>query len=368
MIYLTNNILHTAVAERASDIHFEPKEESMIVRFRVDGDMKDIFNLTREAGIMSVSRLKVLGEIDLAEKRKPQDGAFDATIGNRRFRLRLATTSTLYGESLIVRLLEPYTKPRDLSRLGMTNEQAETVRSLASRSHGLALVVGPTGSGKTTTIYSLLASIDSQSRSLISVEDPIEYVIPHANQQQVNEKRGLTFENLLKSSVRQDPDILFIGEIRDQTSARIAVDFASTGHLTISTLHTTNATTAIFRLERLGIVRTIMADTILCVVAQRLLKRLCPHCKRVEPISPQEIDLLSPFSPHLPSEVAHPVGCPICDNTGHLGREGVYEVLRFDPEISDMVRSGKPISEIRRFSWERGNWLMGHHACKRWKS
>jgi CheY-like chemotaxis protein len=202
---------------------------------------------------------------------------------------------------------------------------------------------------------------------LISVEDPVEYNIPFANQQQTNEKAGITFESLLKSAVRQDPDILFLGEVRDPYSAKMSMDFASTGHLTITTLHTSNATTAIFRLERLGIDRGTMADTLIGVVAQRLLKRLCPHCKEIALISAEEREMFAPFTDEIPAQVAHPVGCSKCNNTGYFGREGVYEIIKFDHQISEMARTGAPIAEIRNAVRGRGDFLISTHAVEKAK-
>jgi type II secretory ATPase GspE/PulE/Tfp pilus assembly ATPase PilB-like protein/DNA-binding response OmpR family regulator len=367
IIYIANTMINKAVAERASDIHIEPKEEETVVRFRVDGDLKDSFALKKNTGVMLISRLKVLGGLDLAERRKPQDGSFAASINNKTFKLRLATTSTPYGESLVIRLLEPSAKPKDLKELGMMDQQVASMIEFANRTHGVILIVGPTGSGKTTTIYSFISHIDCQSRSLMSVEDPVEYSIPFANQQQVNEKAGVTFESLLKSAVRQDPDILFLGEVRDPYSAKMSMDFASTGHLTITTLHTSNATTALFRLERLGIDRGTMADTLVGVVAQRLLKSLCPHCKQITQISAEERAMLAPFTDETPAQVAHPVGCPKCNNTGYFGREGIYEIIKFDHAISEMARSGAPIAEIRNTIRDRGDFLISSHAVEKVK-
>ncbi len=367
ILYISNNILDAAVAERASDIHIEPKEKFSVVRFRVDGDMQDIFTFQNDTAARVIGRLKSLCGMDITERRRPQDGSLEAIIDQRSFKLRLATASTPSGESLVIRVLEPNARPKPLEQLGMTDEQVKTMIDFANRTLGFILIVGPTGSGKTTTIYSLLAQIDTRSRSLISVEDPVEYRIPLANQQQVNEKAGITFETLLKSSVRQDPDILFIGEIRDPYSAKISVDFASTGHMTVTTLHTSNATTAVFRLERLGISRAILADTILGVVAQRLLKKLCPSCKKVEPITEEEKKMLAPFCRDLPEKVAHPAGCPKCNNTGYFGREGVYEILKFDSQISAMIRGETPISDIREFVKQRGDFLISHHAVEKVK-
>jgi type II secretory ATPase GspE/PulE/Tfp pilus assembly ATPase PilB-like protein/DNA-binding response OmpR family regulator len=362
---IANNILYFAVSKRASDIHIEPKAGNTVVRFRIDGDMREVYTLRKTTGVMLISRLKAIAGLDITERKKPQDGAVEAVIAGKTFKLRLATTSTPGGESLIMRLLELGVKAKDLQSLGMTDDQVRSMIDFANRHQGLVLIVGPTGSGKTTTIYSLLSQIDCRTRSLISVEDPVEYRIPFANQQQVDEKRGVTFETILKSSVRQDPDILYIGEVRDNYSARVAIDFASTGHLTISTLHTPNATMAIFRLERLGISRGMMADAVLGIVAQRLIKKLCPHCRVVRPISAEEREQLRPFTAEIPSETAYPVGCPQCGQTGYFGREAVYEVMRFDPEVGAMVRSGEPISGIRSFIHQRGDYLISQHAVEK---
>ncbi|MBP8981138.1 MAG: Flp pilus assembly complex ATPase component TadA [Syntrophobacterales bacterium] len=366
VVHVSNNILYTAVMERASDIHIEPKDKETLVRYRIDGDLRDIFRLKRQTGAMVISRLKALAGLDIAERLKPQDGAVEVMVGKRTFKLRLATTSTPSGESLIIRILEPSAKPKDLSELGMTSRQVRTMMDFATRRYGLILVVGPTGAGKTTTIYSFLSQVDTKTRSLISVEDPVEYRIPDANQQQVNEKAGVTFDALLKSSVRQDPDILYLGEIRDAFSARVSVDFASTGHMTISTLHTNNATTAIFRLERLGIGREVMAEALLGIVAQRLLKKLCPHCKRVAPITEGEKELLRPYTDELPEYLARPVGCPKC-REGYHGREGIYEIIAFDQDLLERIRTGMPISELREYIHRRGDYLISHHAVSKVK-
>jgi type IV pilus assembly protein PilB len=367
VVHITNTILYTAVTSKASDIHIEPKEKHSMVRFRIDGDMRDMFSLNKDTAIMVVTRLKALGGLDITERHKPQDGSIEAIINNRSFKLRLATTSTPSGESLIMRLLEPDAKQKDLKELGMMDQQFDIMQDFAGRTKGMVLVVGPTGSGKTTTIYSLLSRIDCQKRSLISVEDPVEYRIPLANQQQVDDKRGVTFEAILKSSVRQDPDILFIGEVRDPYSASIAVDFATTGHLAITTLHTSNATTALFRLERLGITRGQMADSVLGIVSQRLLKKLCPNCKEIVPISDEEAKILAPYTDELPLQVAHPVGCPKCNESGYIGREGIYEIISFEPEIVEMVRNNRSIVEIREYVAKIGVKLISHHAVEKVK-
>ncbi|MGR3319855.1 MAG: ATPase, T2SS/T4P/T4SS family, partial [Candidatus Anammoxibacter sp.] len=354
-----------AVSERASDIHIEPKEHSVVVRFRIDGVMRNILSLEPKIAVMVISRLKAYAEMDIAERRKPQDGSVPIVVNNRKFNFRLATALTPHGESIIIRLLETKAFTKDLNELGMTEEQKNIMVNLGKRTQGLILFVGQTGSGKTTTIYSLLHQMDCKSRSLISVEDPVEYSIPFANQEQVNEKAGITFEALLKSSVRQDPDILFIGEIRDALSANTCIDFASTGHLTISSMHTTNATTAIFRLERMDVDRQTMASSTVCIVAQKLLRKLCSSCKEVKPISEEETEMLLPFTDDIPTNVAHPTGCLKCGNTGYFGCEGIYEILQIDETISGMICSGRSILEIRKFIQERGDYLISDHAIEK---
>ncbi|MDT8287001.1 MAG: ATPase, T2SS/T4P/T4SS family [Elusimicrobiales bacterium] len=360
--YIAGKLIQGAVAERASDIHIEPKDLYYLVRIRVDGDLREFTRLKKMTGGMLIARMKAMGGMDIAEHRRPQDGAFPAVSGASEFVLRLATTSTNYGESLVIRLVELTQEPVPLTRLGMLPAQAEAFGEIARRTQGMVLIVGPTGSGKTTTIYSFLTGIDCRRRSLISVEDPIEFRIPYANQQQVNDKAGVTFKALLKSSVRQDPDILFIGEVRDSESAQIALDFASTGHLTISTLHTANATSAIFRLERVGITRSQMAETLLAVVSQRLIKKLCPHCRKLVPPTEEELRLLSKFTDQKPTRLAKPVGCDRCGRRGYSGRVGVYEVMRVTPEIAAMIRSGEPVSAIRASLAVSGETLLAGSA------
>jgi type II secretory ATPase GspE/PulE/Tfp pilus assembly ATPase PilB-like protein/DNA-binding response OmpR family regulator len=365
---VANEILRGAIADRASDVHIEPKERGALVRYRIDGDMHDIRTLAGTMAARLISRLKALAGMDIAEKRKPQDGALPVTLGNRQFKLRLATSSTAQGETLVLRILEPEAHAMPLEDLGFTTDQATRMRGLADRSQGLILIVGPTGSGKSTTIFSVLSGVDGRSRSIMSVEDPVEYRIPYANQQQVHERAGVTFEALLRSAMRQDPDILFLGEVRDSFSARAAMDFASSGHVTVSTLHSSNSTTAVFRLERLGVERGGMADAISGVVAQKLLKKLCPECRVTGPITREELAMLAGFTDDPPETVGRPVGCPACRETGYQGREVVGELLLFDSDVARLVRDGHSIAAIRSFCVDRGDFFIARHAIEKIRS
>ncbi len=360
--YIADKIMYTAVKDGASDIHMEPKADIVVVRYRIDGDMVDKFTLKPKTGKTLLSRFKVLSNMDIAERRKPQDGALEARIDGKFFKMRLATTSTPYGESIIIRLLDMDTKPMELTELGMTDIQAETMYEVSQQHTGAIIVVGPTGSGKSTTLYSLISNIDIQNRSLMTIEDPVEYIIAYANQQEVNEKAGVTFEALLKSAVRQDPDIIFLGEIRDPFTAKTVMDLTSTGHMTFGTLHSANTTTSIGRLERLGVLRADLADSVLLISAQRLLKRMCPDCRNIRSIKSEEAEMLSLFTDNIPDRVADPVGCPKCKNRGYKGRQGIYELLRFNPEIIEIVRSDESVSSMRQKFHDYGQYLLSDHA------
>lgn len=360
--YIADKVIFTAVKEKASDIHMEPKADKTVVRYRIDGDMIDKFSLKPKTGKILLSRFKVLANMDIAERRKPQDGALEARIGGKHYKMRLATTSTPYGESLVIRLLDMDSDPMELSELGMTPEQAATMYDVSQQHTGAIIVVGTTGSGKSTTLYSLISNIDIQNKSLMTIEDPVEYEIKYANQQEVNEKAGVTFEALLKSAVRQDPDIVYLGEIRDPFTAKTIMDLASTGHLTFGTLHSANTTTAIGRLERLGVNRADLIDSILLIESQRLIKRLCPNCRKVRPIEPDETEMISLFTDNVPQELADPVGCPECNNKGYIGRQGIYEILRFNPEIISIIKRNDSVSETRIKLHDTGQYLMSDHA------
>jgi len=365
IIDLTNSIIYKAISQRASDIHIEPKETGVIIRFRIDGDMRTVSSITDKTGVKIIARLKILANLDIAEKRRPQDGVFGISIGGKELKLRVATTSTPFGESCVIRLLEAKINAKSLESLGMTDKQSRIMKDFVSQTKGLVLVVGVTGSGKTTTIYSLINHIDCKKRSLISVEDPVEYTIPDASQQQVNEVIGLTFEKLLRSTMRQDPDILFIGEVRDSYSASTAIEAATTGHLTITTVHAAGVTEAIHRFEVLGVSREKLAEALIGICAQKLLKVLCPYCKKVQPPSTEERELLLKYTSYIPTQIAQPVGCPRCNYTGYYGREAVYEIVKVDHAIREKISAGEPVFKIRNYMRQSGEYLLVDSALEK---
>lgn len=365
IIYITNKIIESSIKMRASDIHIEPKEKYYVIRFRIDGDLVEYTKIRLESGVMVIARLKALAKMDITEKRRPQDGSVAIKIGDKKYILRISTTSTNYGEELVSRIIDMTSRVQTLRDLGMYPEQEEVLKNASKSSQGIVIIAAPTGSGKTTTIYSFISMLDLTKKKLMSVEDPVEFRIPNAVQQEVNDKAGVTFSSLLKASVRQDPDILFLGEIRDEESAKIAFDFSSTGHFTITTIHTANATSAINRLERLGITRQQIAETVLALISQRLLKKLCPHCKTKSELSKEEIEVFKKFKVPFPSLVYKPVGCSKCFNTGYYSRIAIYEIIKFTPDIYDMIVSFKSIKEIRKYMFNNSQLLMPIAALKR---
>lgn len=365
VIYIANKVIENAIKLRASDIHIEPKDKYYSVRYRIDGDLIENSKLRPESGVMVITRLKALSKMDIADRRKPQDGSVSIKIGDKKYILRISTTITNYGEELVARIIDMNSGIKALEELGMYKEQSEILKNLSNSTQGIIVIAAPTGSGKTTTVYSFISMLNLDKKKLMSVEDPVELRIPKAVQQEVNEKSGATFSNLLKASVRQDPDILFIGEIRDIESAKIAFDFAATGHLTITTIHTANATAALNRLERLGISRSQICETVLAIISQRLVKKLCPYCKTSEKITSEQIEVFKRFNLNPPEFIYKAKGCPRCLNTGYYSRIAIYEILKFDGNISKMIISGSSTKEIRKYIYNLGYLLMPQVALKR---
>ncbi len=351
IVRLVNVLISRALDMRASDIHFEPFERTFQVRCRVDGVLFDLDQPAKNMQAAIVSRLKLMANLNIAERRLPQDGKIKLKFGSRDVDIRVSTVPTIYGESVVLRLLAQESVDYNLASVGMDSGQLRLMEELIERPYGMLLVTGPTGSGKTTTLYGVLKNLNSVKRKIITVEDPVEYQISGINQIQVKPQIDLTFANALRSLVRQDPDVLLIGEIRDKETADIAIESALTGHLVLSTLHTNDAPGAITRMRDLGIESFLMADSLLAVMAQRLVRVLCPHCK--EPYTARDADMnrIRAVIPDLPSTVTlyHNKGCDKCGHTGYRGRQGIFELLKVNDAVRSAIvgeKSGGEIAEI----------------------
>ncbi len=351
IVRLVNVLISRALDMRASDIHFEPFERTFQVRCRVDGVLFDLDQPAKNMQAAIVSRLKLMANLNIAERRLPQDGKIKLKFGSRDVDIRVSTVPTIYGESVVLRLLAQESVDYNLASVGMDSGQLRLMEELIERPYGMLLVTGPTGSGKTTTLYGVLKNLNSVKRKIITVEDPVEYQISGINQIQVKPQIDLTFANALRSLVRQDPDVLLIGEIRDKETADIAIESALTGHLVLSTLHTNDAPGAITRMRDLGIESFLMADSLLAVMAQRLVRVLCPHCK--EPYTARDADMnrIRAVVPDLPSTVTlyHNKGCDKCGHTGYRGRQGIFELLKVNDAVRSAIvgeKSGGEIAEI----------------------
>ncbi len=355
VIKLVNLVLFEAVQQEASDIHIQPYEERLIVRMRIDGVLFDVFDLP--AGIQEevVSRIKVMGRMNIAEKRLPQDGRATAQIGDRIIDLRISSVPASHGERVVIRLLDKSARLYTLGELGMDAGSLRRFRQLISVEHGLILVTGPTGSGKSTTLYAALGEINSTEKNIITLEDPIEYQLDGISQIQISEKKGMTFAGGLRSVLRQDPDIVMIGEIRDHETAVMAIQAALTGHLVFSTLHTNDAASAVTRLLDLGIEPYLVSSSLVGVLAQRLVRRVCGHCAK--PYTPQqgELDALryAPSQEDL-ANFRKGTGCEECRGTGYHGRSGCFELLTVDDEIRVLIHAHETASAINNTAIRAG--------------
>jgi type IV pilus assembly protein PilB len=343
VIKLVHSIIADAAERGASDIHFEPQPDrggrgtaEMRVRMRVDGVMRDVASVPRRMAGGVVSRIKIMADLDIAERRLPQDGRVGLTVEGRHVDLRVVTIPSVSGESVVLRILDQDAMRLDLDGLGFQSAELERFRRAFSRAHGAVLVTGPTGSGKSTTLYGALVELNTEDRNIITIEDPVEYQLPGITQMQVNLKAGLTFGSGLRSMMRADPDILMVGEIRDRETAQIAIEGALTGHMVLSTLHTNDAPSAISRLIEMGIEPFLIASAIECVVGQRLVRTLCPHCKE-RTILPVELLRDNGFAAQFDLEAYSPAGCVRCGGMGYRGRTGIYEVMQMSEELRTLT-------------------------------
>jgi general secretion pathway protein E len=331
---LIEYIIQTAIDMRASDIHIEPYDDEALLRYRVDGVLLEISCFEYSIFLPLVSKIKILADMDIAEKRKAQDGRISQTSSQREIDMRVSTLPTICGESVAIRLLDQKSSMLDISSLGLSNANKEKLKCTLKNSHGIILVTGATGSGKTTTLYSVLSEIKSNEKKIITVEDPVEYKLEHIQQVQTNEKAGLGFANALRSILRQDPDVIMIGEIRDEDTLKIAIQASLTGHLVFSTLHTNMAISAISRLMDMGAKSYLLADSLRCVIAQRLVRTLC-ECKEKYQVALIPAEFQDYFA--LEDEIYHAKGCPKCAHSGYFGREMICEILTITPELSALI-------------------------------
>ncbi len=345
-IRLVNSIIERAATERASDVHLEPREGDLQVRMRIDGLMRNVLTVPRDLQGSVISRLKIMGGMNIAERRVPQDGRANVRIKSRDIDLRLSTLPTIYGESVVVRLLDKSTQLLDPKGIGLYGENLEKYEKLVHSNSGVLLIAGPTGSGKSSTMYTMIRELNTEQVKLITLEDPVEYNIDGINQVQINEKTGLTFSSGLRSILRQDPDIVAVGEIRDGETAEIAMRAAITGHLVLSTIHTYDSLSTIDRLLDIGVEPYLISSGLRGIVSQRLVRRICPHCREEYQPSADDLDLLG-LSAASGEKFYHGKGCPLCFHTGYRGRTGVFEILVIDRELRRAIAENAGRDTIR---------------------
>lgn len=346
IIKLINAMLGEAIKEGASDIHIETFENQLVVRFRVDGVLREILRPNRKMSSMLVSRIKVMSKMDIAEKRVPQDGRISLRIGGRGVDVRVSTMPSSHGERVVLRLLDKNNARLNLEDLGMTKNNRTHFSELIRKPHGIMLVTGPTGSGKSTTLYAGLSEINSKDRNILTVEDPIEFDLQGIGQTQVNTKVDMTFARGLRAILRQDPDVVMVGEIRDLETAQIAIQASLTGHLVLSTLHTNTAAGAITRLEDMGIEPFLLSSSLLSVLSQRLVRTLCEDCKAPHTTGAREMEILGISQE---ATIYNPVGCISCNHTGYRGRTGIHEQLIVDEKVREMMHDGRGEQAIEKY-------------------
>lgn len=353
IVQLVNSMLEQAVRQRASDIHIEALERSVRVRYRIDGALYERMTYNIKLLPAIVARLKVVGGMDISEKRKPQDGRITTFVDNREYDIRVSILPTVYGEKTVMRITNKGNLTRDISELGFNDEERKVFTHILKNPHGIILVTGPTGSGKSTTLYTALSELNTEEVNIITVEDPVEANVAGINQVQTNIKAGLTFASALRSILRQDPDIIMIGEIRDGETAGIAVQASITGHLVVSTLHTNSAASTVSRLADMGVESYLIADSVVGIIAQRLVRRLCPKCKNKRLANMDELEVLG-FEPDEQIEIYEPVGCPNCDNNGYRGRIGVYEIMEVTSDVKRVIAKGGDADQIKDVALKNG--------------
>ncbi len=361
MVRLVNTIINQAVRRGVSDIHIEPFEDRVRVRYRIDGELIEAMTSTRETLLAIVARVKIIGNMDISERRKPQDGRLETVIYGKNIDMRISILPTVYGEKVVIRLLDRSSLLVNFDDLNFSEKNAELVKELLKVPEGTILVTGPTGSGKTTTLYTILRMLNTIDTNIITVEDPVEYRIDGINQTQVNEKSGLTFATALRAILRQDPDIIMVGEIRDEETAQIAIRASITGHVVLSTLHTNDTASTITRLVDMGIENYLASSAISGVIAQRLVKKICPTCKVEHETTPEEMNILGVVEPVI---IYQGKGCNNCSRTGYRGRTAIHEVLAVTSDIRDLINDSASADAIKDRAVKMGMDTL-FESCKR---
>jgi type IV pilus assembly protein PilB len=364
VVQVVGRILTQAMRDRASDVHIEPTDGSLRVRYRIDGALKEVLTLPASMGVGLVSRIKIMSGMNIVERRRPQDGQMRTEIDGREVDVRVATVSTIWGEKCVMRLLDRSRSVLRLGDLGMPVDSNHTFMDMVRAPFGMVLCAGPTGSGKTTTLYATLTEITDPSRNVMTIEDPVEYVFPSINQIQTNEQAGITFATGLRSILRQDPDTILVGEIRDVDTARIAVQSALTGHFVLSSLHATDSVSALHRFLDMGIESFLVASSVIGVVGQRLVRRICPSCKGSYELTDEERAFYEESGGPEKTEFVRGAGCNFCSGTGYLDRIGVYELLRITPEIKRLVVGWATQDELRRLAQRQGMRTLRQEAVE----
>lgn len=346
IVQLVNSVIEQAVRQRASDIHIEPFENSVRVRYRIDGSLMEAITYDKTLQQALIARIKIMSGMDISEKRKPQDGRITINVDNREFDIRVSNLPTVYGEKVVMRLASKEGFKKETKELGLSDDDLRKFRDILKNPHGIILVTGPTGSGKSTTLYTALNELNSEDVNIITVEDPVEANVDGVNQVQVNTRADLTFASALRSILRQDPDIIMIGEIRDSETAEIAVRASITGHLVVSTLHTNSTASSVSRLADMGIEPYLLSDSLVGIIAQRLVKRLCSKCK-TEVVATEQDKRLLEIDSGENLKIYKPCGCKLCNNTGYLGRIGIYEIMQITPAIKKLISQSKDAVDIK---------------------
>jgi type IV pilus assembly protein PilB len=354
VVQVVARILTQAKRDRASDVHIEPSQDVVRVRFRIDGALKEVLLLPASMGLGLVSRIKIMAGMNIVERRRPQDGQLTTEIDGASTDVRVATAATIWGEKCVMRILDKNRSVLRLNELGMPDDTHETYLRLTRAPFGMVLCAGPTGSGKTTTLYATLTEVSDPSRNVMTIEDPVEFIFPSINQIQTNEQAGLTFATGLKSILRQDPDVILVGEIRDVETARIAVQSALTGHFVLSSLHATDSVSALHRFLDMGIESFLIASSVLAIVGQRLVRRICPSCKTRYSPTNEELTFYEEGGGPPKQDFYHGTGCNFCGNTGYQDRIGVYELLQMTPEIKRLIVGWATQDELRRLAQKQG--------------